>query len=297
MWLSKRWSPDMESQIDSKSTCGKFLRDSAQFGGGLLPAIAALGVIMVMTQGTIFYKAKTSSRFLADERNKIMAQQAAEAGVESAIADIGSRRVIVTSDMEEYVTASDVEIGSGTFTTTLTTLAMGPNGDTVSLNSRGTVSKKDKQIAAKLRLHNFMDTSRVALAVGDTDTVQTIAPRLVFTDVTTIQDPYAMPALDATAAYAACMASSAKKCDVCHLPGGDVTKANVINISKSAIGTHISHHGDYVTTDGTCDIYQPKTTSVPHTVYDTTYAYNINITYDTTMAIDTVVKVQVLSWR
>jgi hypothetical protein len=108
-----------------------------------------------------------------------------------------------------------------------------------------------------------------------------------------------MPAVDKTPAYTACMASSGKKCDICHLPSGDISKANVINVSKSAIGTHISHHGDYVTTDGSCDLYKPKPviTVTYRSVIDTVTTVVDKTVYDTTIIIDTAIKVQVLSWK
>jgi hypothetical protein len=274
---------------------------TSQFGGGLLPIVATMGVVMVMSQGAMFYKAKSSAKFLSGERNKIMAQQAAEAGVENTIAEIGSRRVVVNNEMEDYVVASGVQVGNGAFTTTLTTLSMGPHGDTINLNSTGEVTDKVRTVNAKLRLRNMFDTNQVIMAEAEPETTLNITTHTFYdtTYTTTVQDPNAMPTLNATAAYTACMSSGAKKCDVCHLPGGDITKANVINISKSAIGTHIGHHGDYVTTDGTCDIYQPQTTMHLSIRYgaDTTFNITTNITYDTSMAIDTLVKVQVLSWR
>jgi hypothetical protein len=80
------------------------------------------------------------------------------------------------------------------------------------------------------------------------------------TFTTTVLDPNSLPALKTTPAYASCMASTAKKCDVCHVPEGDAGKANVLNLLKALIATHNGHHGDYVTTDHTCDLYKPKTT-------------------------------------
>jgi hypothetical protein len=255
----------------------------AQFGGGLLPVVAAAGVVMVMTQGTMFYKAKSSATFLADERSKIMAQQAAEAGVESAIA------------------AQAEPVGRGTFTTRLTALALGPDGDTVNLQSDGQVGHKQRTVNAKLRLRNAFDTNQVILAETTPETTYTVTTHLFYdtTLTTTVQDPNAMPVLNTTAAYLACMSSGSKKCDICHLTSSDVHSAEVIEVAKAAIHTHIGHHGDYVTTDGTCDIYQPQTTLnlTPRYGADTTLNITSTITYDTAMAIDTVVKVQVLSWR
>jgi hypothetical protein len=272
-----------------------------QFGGGLLPVVAVAGVVMVMTQGTIFYKAKTSSHFLNEERSRIMALQTAEAGVEASIADLGSRRVTITENMSDHVVASDVQVGNGAFTTTLTTLAMGDAGDTVDLVSTGQVSQKMKTIQAKLRLRNAYDTNQVILAVSNPETTYTITSTVRFdtTATTTIQDPFGMPALNTTAAYAACMSGAGNKCEICHLTHSDVNTSEVISVSKPAIHTHVSHHGDYVTTDGTCDIYTPKITYqlTPQVVLDTNMQVTASITYDTSMAVDTLVRVQVLSWR
>lgn len=272
-----------------------------QFGGGLLPAIAAAGVVMVMTQGTIFYKAKTSNKFLVEERNKIMAQQAAEAGVENSIADLGSRRLVVNSEMENYVAAKDKEIGSGSFTTMLTTLSMGPDGDTVNLNSLGMFKNKNKDVTAKLRLHNAFDTNMVVVSVETPETTITTATVTV-TDTTytsTVLDPMTLPLIDVTPAYTACMASAGHKCEICHLTSSDVNSKMVVDVAKPSIWKHIVHHGDYVTTDGTCDIYNPVLTP-SYSTYNkivTDTVVTPKITYSPTIAIDTLVKVEVLSWR
>jgi hypothetical protein len=274
---------------------------SSQFGGGLLPAIAAVGLVMVMTQGGLFYKAKTSNAFLYEERNKTMAQQAAEAGVEHSIADLGSRRLIVTNDMENYVASQNEPIGSGTFSTKLTTLAMGPDGDTVHLLSQGLVNGKDKKVAAKLRLHNAFDTNLVVVAVATPETTITTSTVTV-TDTTyteTTLDPMTMPMLDATPAYAACLSSGGPKCQICHLTSSDVKSAFVIDVAKPSVWKHIGHHGDYVTTDGTCDIYNPVMTPT-YTTYNKSVTDTLitpKITYAPIPAIDTLVKVEILSWR
>jgi hypothetical protein len=274
----------------------------AQFGGGLLPVVAAAGVVMVMTQGALFYKSKSSAQFLSGERNKIMAQQVAEAGVENTIAEIGSRRVTVTENMSDHVVASDIQVGNGAFTTTLTTLAMGASGDTVNLVSTGSVSERFKTIQAKLRLRNVYDSSDRITAISAPDTDFVIANTTVYdsTRTITVQDPNTMPAINATAAYAACMASPGNRCRICHIPPGNPANMHVIEVAKPAIvNAHLPHHGDYVTTDGTCDIYLPDTNYVvtSHIRFDTTLNITTTITYDTTVAIDTTVKVQILSWR
>lgn len=278
-----------------------FPQKAVQLGGGLLPVVATVGVVMVMAQGTIYYKAKTSARFLTSERNKVIAQQAAEAGIENGIADLGSRRVIVSEGMREQVTAQGVAVGAGTFTTTLSMVARGPISDTVDFNSTGQASGSSKSVSARLKLSNIIDTSRVVLSAAKSDTTKSIAPRTVYdtTITSTVKDPETMPIVNTTPAYAACMSSSAKKCDICHIPPGNFAARHVQSVSKSAIGTHVSHHGDYVTTDGTCDVYNPVivTTINSRVVLDTVVTITVKITYDTVTTIDTVTKIRVLSWR
>lgn len=111
---------------------------------------------------------------------------------------------------------------------------------------------------------------------GSFDSTYTVLDTIADTTITTsILDPNSVAALKTTAAYASCMASTAKKCDVCHVPEGDAAKANVLNVLKAVVATHNGHHGDYVTTDHTCDLYKPKTTisisyhTVPRTVHIT----------------------------
>ncbi|MEO7425480.1 MAG: hypothetical protein ABI036_09855 [Fibrobacteria bacterium] len=93
------------------------------------------------------------------------------------------------------------------------------------------------------------------------DSSNTVLDTIADTTVTvSALDPNSVAALKTTPAYSSCMASTAKKCDVCHVPEGDAGKANVLNLLKTLIPTHNGHHGDYVTTDHTCDLYKPKTT-------------------------------------
>lgn len=273
----------------------------SQYGGGLLTIVASLGIILFITQGTIYYKAKGGQKFLSSERNKVLAQQLAEAGVEENIADLGKRIVTAHHGQIDTLTYNRYPMGGGTFTTRLTTVATGAASDTVDLVSQGVMGKGTGTIRARMKLKKFMDTTRSVLVYVHPETSLVLTPRAVPDTHTTVtvQNPAAMPDLDKTPAYAACMASSAKKCDVCHLPSMDVTMANVINVSKSSINTHISHHGDYVTTDGTCDVYKPKTviTITYHMAVDTTRNIISHTVYDTTTAIDTSVRVQILSWK
>lgn len=274
---------------------------AAQFGGGLLPVVATVGVVMIMAQGTVYYKAKTGSQFLNAEKNKVLAQQVAEAGIENGISDLGSRRVVISDGMREQVTAQGVTVGNGTFTTRLTTVARGPQGDTIDFYSTGQVSGNSKSVSARLKLNDFVDSTPTILSVAVPDTVRTLVPVTVYdtTITTTVQNPLTLPALNTTPAYAACMSKPGHKCDICHLTSSDVNSAFVIPVAKPSINTHISHHGDYVTTDGTCDIYKPK--NIVHVTSrlstDTLLTITSHITYDTTMTIDTLTRIKVLAWK
>jgi hypothetical protein len=273
----------------------------SQAGGGMLTVVATLGVLLVTVQGTLYYKAKGSAKFLGMEKTKVAAQQLAEAGIEENIADIGSRTLRVRLGLSDTVTYAEKAFGGGTYTTRLTTVASGAAADTIDLISTGSVGRGSQTVRARMKLRKVMDTTRTPRVIVTPETSYTYVNHNVPDTArdTTVQDPNLMPDLDKTPAYAACMASGAKKCDVCHLPSSDVTKASVINISKPSISTHISHHGDYVTTDGTCDIYKPKVTLTitHHVVMDSTRSIVNRTVYDTTAVIDTMVKVQVLSWR
>lgn len=272
-----------------------------QAGGGLLTVVATLGLVLLLIQGTSFYRSKSGARFMSGEKNKVLAMQMAEAGIEENIADLGKRRIRIASSTIDSVTYNHQPLGGGYYTSKLTTVATGPVTDTVDLVSTGSVGNGSQSVRARLKLKKYLDTTRVPTMTVDIDTIYTYGSHSVpvTTSTVTVADPNTMPRVDSTAAYSACMASSAKKCDICHLPSSDVTKAYVINVSKSAIGTHVSHHGDYVTTDGTCDLYKPHTvlTITYHMVNDTTMTFVDNTTYDTTIVIDTAIKVQVLSWK
>jgi hypothetical protein len=273
-----------------------------QGGGAMLSVVATIGLILLVTQGTGYYRSRASAKLLSQEKNKVLAMQMAEAGVEENIADLGKRILRVSGDMDEIVTYRNKPLEGGSYTSMFTTVATGPSADTIDLTSIGTVGTGSSQVQARLRLKKFMDTTRTIVMFADPETTFTLATRTVpvTTTVTTPpMEPSSMPALNTTPAYTACIGSSDSKCDVCHLPGGDVTRKHKINISKSAVNTHISHHGDYVTTDGTCDLYESRTvTTVTYQLAtDTTRVITDNTTYDTTIAIDTAVKVQILSWK
>ena len=274
--------------------CGRV----SQRGAGLLGIIAIIGLVLAMVQGSLYYRSKTSQRFLGSERSKLLSQQIAEAGVEEIIADLGSRRLKVDPGMTQYVTYADRALGAGTYTTKVTAVATGPQNDTVDLYSQGIVSSYRQAITARLGLRKFLDTTFTPRDSIVKDTSISYPIRDVARNDTTIQDPIAMPAVNTTPAYTACMASAASKCDVCHLFGADVTTAVVVNQLKATIATgHGSHQGDYVTTDGTCDIYKPKVTTTYVTQVDTLLTILDRTVYDTTVSVDTAVKVQILSWK
>jgi hypothetical protein len=272
-----------------------------QTGGGLLAVITVMGIVMVLTQGSMYYRSSANAKFVGSEKNKILAQQMAEAGVEDNIGELGTRNLKVTPNMVDYITFSHKSLGGGSYSSKLTTVGTGALADTIDLTSTGVVGTSSQKVQARLKLKKFLDSTRVPLIVVTPETTLTITSHTVpeTTTTVTVMDPNAMPDLNVTPAYIACFASGAKKCDVCHLPGGDVSKANVINIAKPAIGTHISHHGDYVTTDGSCDMYKPKTVKIitNKTVPDTLRVIVNRTTYDTTVTVDTAIKVQFLSWK
>lgn len=276
---------------------------ASQSGAGMLGVIAMLSVTFVLVQGTLFYKSRSSAAFIASEKNKILAQQAAEAGVEENIADLGTRQLKPTAQMHDYPTYTGKSVGTGTFTTSLTTLSQGVEADTVELRSKGKVASYSQSVRAKLQVKRYSDTTLTPVMFLDIDTtITSIVVAVPETTITTVvQDPNAMPALNTTAAYAACIASGDNKCDVCHIPPGNPGNRHVINLPKhsGAMSAHFSHSGCYITTDGTCDIYNPRQEEVitwtNTTVQDTVLVDNT--IYDTLVVIDTVAKVQILSWK
>lgn len=274
---------------------------NSQTGGGMLSVVAVLGVVLLLVQGTMYHRAKNSATFLGLEKTKVLAQQLAEAGVEENIADIGERTLRIRSGLIDTVTYENKALEGGFYTSTLTTVAIGPSADTIDLVSEGSVGRATQSVRARLKLKKYLDTTRTPIMYVSPITKTTYVPRTVTetSSATTVRTAASMPILNTTAAYTSCMSSGGKKCDVCHLPGGDISKANVINIAKSAINTHVSHHGDYVTTDGSCDLYDPVTTTVVATriVIDTIITVTDLTTYDTTIVVDTMVKVQILSWK
>jgi hypothetical protein len=272
-----------------------------QSGVSILAVVAILGVVFALVQGTVMYRTKSSARFQAVEKNKILAQQLAEAGVEENIADLGRRTLRPTAGMTEYATYTGKPVGSGTFSSFLTTVGVGADADTVDLQSVGRVAAASQSVLARLRIKRHMDTTFDPTVVPTTVT-ETITDTLYDTTisvVTVVQDPDEMPPLDETPAYEACMSSGNRRCDVCHIPPGNPANRHVISISRNAVHTHISHHGDYVTTDGTCDIYNPRNDTLTNVTQrvETRVETRVVFVPDTTMNIDTITKIQVLSWR
>jgi hypothetical protein len=270
-----------------------------QAGGVLLAVVTVLGVIMILVQGTVFYKAKGSASFVGSEKTKILAQQMAEAGVEENVADLGTRKVKPLAGMSNFTTYYHKTLGDGSYSSQITTVGMGSVADTVDLRSTGVVGTRSQSVLTRLRLKKFLDTTRTTSMALVPETTEVYGSH-VAPESTTVppMNPAAMPAANTGAAYTACIGSAAAKCDVCHLPGGSVPLANVMNINKGLISpVHGGHVGDYVTTDGTCDLYKTHYTVAFVTVLDTTYTIVDNTVYDTTIAIDTAVKVQFLSWK
>jgi hypothetical protein len=273
----------------------------SQAGAGMLGIVALLGLTFALVQGALFYRSRASAGFIASEKNKILAQQAAEAGVEENIADLGTRKLRPYDGMHDFPTYTGRSVGAGTFSTSLTLLSRGAEADTLELRSQGRVSSCTQSVRAKLKVKRHMDTSLVPIMLVDIDTFMT--PRTVSTPETTVttvvMNPAEMPPLNTTPAYAACLSGSAKRCDVCHIPPGLFENRHVININKNSIDHHLDCHGDYVTTDGTCDLYQPREerriTWHSITVMDT--ALVDNTLYDTVVVIDTLARVRILSWK
>ena len=275
----------------------------AQAGGGMLTIVATLGVLLILVQGTLYYKSKGSAKFLGSEKSKVLAQQISEAGVEDNIADLGRRTLKIRPGMPDTVTYSGKAFGGGSYTTRLTPVASGAAADTIDLTSTGTVGRGSQTVKARMKLRKVIDTTRTPRITVEPETSYTYASRTAAdTTSDTVQfDPNSLPPVRDQAAYLACMASAGKFCDLCHLPPG--LPSHVIpqthNKNSGTFQAHLDHHGDYITTDKTCDLYEPKVTvSISHrTVTDTTRSIADKTIYDTSVVIDTVVKVQILSWR
>ncbi|MDB5102365.1 MAG: hypothetical protein JWP91_54 [Fibrobacteres bacterium] len=273
------------------------LHPTGQAGGGMLSVVAVIGVVLLLVQGTMYHRAKGSAAFLGSEKTKVLALQMAEAGVEDNIADIGARTLRIRSGLIDTVTYDHKSLEGGFYTSRLTTVATGAAADTIDLVSAGTVGKATQTVRARLKLKKHLDTTRTPILTVTPVSVSTLVTHAVPETTVTVLKPESVPPLNSTSAYTACMSSASNKCDVCHLPSGDVTKAVVIEVSKPSIGTHVSHHGDYVTTDKSCDLYKPKANITIHTITEMVTTLVDKTTYDTTVSIDTTVKVQILSWK
>jgi hypothetical protein len=275
----------------------------SQSGGGLLSFVAMLGVLLVVVQGGLYYKAKGSAKFLGNEKTKVQALQLAEAGVEDNIASLGRRTLRVRQGLIDSVTFDGKAFGGGSYTTRLTSVGTGAASDTVELVSTGTVGRGSQTVRARMKLRKLIDTTRTPRVIVKPETTFTFLSRTASDTLrdTTVFDSNSVPQLDQQPAWTACMNSTQRFCDICHMPPGNSVKTipQSHNKNSGAIRTHIAHHGDYVSTDGTCDLFDPKVTLAIsyRLITDTTLAIVDKTTYDTTVAIDTLVKVQILSWR
>jgi hypothetical protein len=273
-----------------------------QAGAGVLPVVLMMGIVLLLIQGTTWYRSKSGTSFLGSEKSKVQAMQLAEAGVEENIADLANRTVKPIGGMSDSSTYNHKPLHGGDYSSRITSVAMGTKADTVDVTSTGKIGSVMQTIRARLRLNKYPDSTHAILTHVEPETTAVIAT-LTRPDTTSDSitlSSAAMPAFTSTPAYTACIASAATKCSVCHLLGGDVTSKTVLNVSKGLpLNSHNSHVGDYITTDATCDMYKPlvSQTITIHTELDTTYSIVDMNVYDTTVVIDTAVKVQVLSWR
>ncbi|MEO6095055.1 MAG: hypothetical protein ABIW76_05055 [Fibrobacteria bacterium] len=207
-------------------------------GSGVLTVVAALGLILLLIQGSTFYRARGSAKFLGSEKSKVMALQMAEAGVEENIADLAKGTVVPTAGTSNLVTYDHKGLVGGNYTSKLSTVAMGAGSspDTVDLTSTGAVGTIQQTIQARLRLNKYSATT-----------------------TTTPADPTTMPPVTSTPEYAACVDPS---CRVCHLPNSPSPVGGMVNTqSKLSMVSHNSHVGDYITTNGTCDRYAAITST------------------------------------
>ncbi len=276
-------------------------RLSGESGAGLLSVVTGMGVVAAMVQGSLYYQAKTSHAFIAGEANKTLAREMAEAGIEANIADIGIGSLSITPNMAGYATYQNEPLGGGGFTTLLTTVGTSEIADTVDLSSTGMFRGGTHSIFARLRVGKYIDTSVVInmnTVITPRDSAFTeLVPSVVTT--TTQMDPHDMPPLSEQPAYDACMASAAVQCQICHLPPGNVENRQVIDVAKPSIRTHIDHHGDYVTTDGSCDMYDPveTTTTIYNTVTGTVTVMDTTSIFEEDLTISERSRVKILSWK
>jgi hypothetical protein len=128
----------------------------------------------------------------------------------------------------------------------------------------------------------------------------TLFDTVVVMDTTlTTRDPKSMPPLGNQSAYATCFSNGINECHVCHIPQGSVENRQVINLNKQIISSHLRCRGDYVTTDGTCDLYNPKQTITSHKKIRARTESNVthSAISDTSSIAETWVNSQALSWK
>lgn len=245
-------------------------------GGGMLTVVAVLGLLLVLVQGTVYYRAKESAKFLGSEKNKVLAMQMAEAGIEDNIADFGKRKTKVHTGQVDSVTYDHKALEGGYYTSKLTTVAVGDSADTVDLMSTGLVGTKSQSIHTRMQLHKHIAVTTA------------MVPQTTVTTTYTQMDPTTVPLMASTAAYAACQAnaSGTGKCFVCHVPSGNVHGRAPQNISIAFAALHKNDVGDFIT-----DAVNKCT------AYDTVVTTTNVVTMVSTTAQDTTVKVQFLSWK
>lgn len=206
-----------------KNASGAVKDNGSQAGSGILSIVAGLGLILLLVQGTNFYRARESARFLNTEKNKVLAMQLAEAGVEENIADLGKGTRVVTASMVDVVTYDHKVLEGGNYTSRLSTVGVGAGTlpDTVDLVSSGVMGAVRQTIQARLRLNK-------------TTTTTTLPPPL----------PSATPPVNTTPEYTACMSGASFTCKICHLqPSGAYV---VISIPKGTVAGHSADVGDYL---------------------------------------------------
>jgi hypothetical protein len=269
---------------------------SSQHGGGMLTIVAVLGVLLALVQGSVYYKSQGSTKFLGQEKTKVLAQQLAEAGIEANIGDLGRRKTRVRAGLVDTPTYDGRSLGGGTFSSTLTTVAIGASADTVDLVSTGLVGKGSHTVHARMKLRKAMDTAKTYFTT--VVSLPTSVTNLVPTDsIIPPANPASLPLIASTPEYSACMAlpgAANLPCQFCHVPGGVAASAMVMNLRRDWIGpVHGGHIGDYVAPN--CDRYREDTVSVLTPVTTVTMV-DTNVP-DSSVSIDTVVKVHILSWK
>lgn len=118
-------------------------------GAAVLPIIIGVAVAITLLQVPLLFKTKSGNSFSGAQKTNISAKQAAEAGIDVVIADIGRKAIVVrsTTDTLPY---SGVSLGRGSYSTQIKTYQMNP--DRVKVVSAGTVGGKSESIEAKMEL-------------------------------------------------------------------------------------------------------------------------------------------------